>query len=540
MARPTQTRINTGPGFGPEVGRAPALQVVAPLNVQAAPSGAELLAQSLGIALDAATPILQDKIQRKAADSAALGRSDATMNKADAKRQAEDASYAVGVKRGMVDRAIVDFKSRAREFYENEFDKSMGTEILAAELDGIAKGMLQNYVGDADAARWITPEVLSTVNQITGAHDAELAGQFKEDRIASAASLMRDAIDNAQSIDPQEIMDRLRPILGGKAANEAYVEMVGALAVEKGAPELIDALIPEQWTDASGAKIPGPRSVDGLSAKLNQSRYYASAAARERDGELADAAKTEANQLAMALTLDAMRGIDPEPAIRLAVQQGMPISDETARAIKGSYRTERDDIREQILDPVRLARERVKMIENPKGYTTDDLVSFIGNNFSQGTEGVKQTETLIDNFVAAQNAANKVNDNPLAKTYKENLAKRFGPTPWEKLDPVSMDRYWQGMVAFDKALIETDDADKALEAAEKYFGKTPTVDIKPANNPVSDAIAFAEGRINQAQFVAAHKRDGSAQAIYAQIGKPGGLTREQAEKAIRALAGSPQ
>ena len=527
MARPTQTRINVGAGFQPETRQAPALQVVAPLNVRTGPSGAELLADSLGIALNTALPIAQQKIQERAADSTALGRAAAAANQVDAKRQAEDDSYAVGVKRGLVDRAVVDFKSAARTFFEEEFDKSQGTEALAQSLDSIAKGSLGRFAGDADAARWMTPEVTSEIARITGAHDAELAQQFKDDRVSSASALMRDAIQNRTPIDPEEIMNRLRPILGNSEATKAYVEMVGSLAVENRAPELIEALIPEKWADGT----PGPRSTPALNQALNQSRFYAESAARERDGELKDAAKGEADNVRMRATLEALRGIDPTATLADAKLRGLPIQDEDLRSITGFFRSSRDDVREQRLDPVRIAQFRVSLIDTPKEVDTTDLVSFISGNFSQGKDGVFQANGLIDDFISAQNAANKIEANPLAKSYRSNLATRFKPEPFAT--DAEKDRYFQGLVAFDKEIISSGDADRALAAAETYFGKTPITDIKPSSNLATDVKAFAEGRMSASAFVATHKRAGSAVQIYERIGKD--LTREQAEKAIRAL-----
>lgn len=536
MARPTQTRLSQSQGYGPDQGRsAPSLGVVAPLNVRTGPSGAELLAQSLGVAFDAAAPVMLDKIKTKAADSAALGRADASLGKADAKRQAEDQSYAFGVKRGLVDRAIVDFKSRAKEFYLNEFDKSQGTEVLAQELDGIAKGMLQNYTGDADAARWMVPEVMNTVNQITGAHDQELANQFKEDRIASAAALVRDAVENQQPIDPQSIMDRLRPILGGKAANEAYVEMVGSLAVEMGSPELIDALIPEQWTDASGAKIPGPRSVDGLNSKLTQFEYYAQAKERGRESELSQAAKAQAERVTLEATVQALLGADPTISLLEAVKDGVPVSDADIRAIRGFARSERDDARDQSLNPVTIAKFRAQMIDSPKSVSTSELVNFIGANYAPGKDGAMQANMLIDDFVTAQNAANRMVNDPLAKAYRESLVTKFKPSTTDDPTPAEKNKYAEGMLAFDRVLAGGGDAEAALKAANVFFEKTKVEAVRPTGNVANDIKAFTENRMPSAEFIATYgKRPGAAEDI-ARRAIAGEISREAATAAINAL-----
>jgi hypothetical protein len=527
MARPTQTRIREGAGFAPEVRQAPSLQVVAPLNVQAAPSGAELLARSLGLALDTVTPVALDKIKTQAADATALGRGDATINKVDAKRKAEDASYAVGVKRGMVDRAIVDFKSMARTFYEEQFDKSQGTELLAQELDNIAKGALQNYTSDPDAVRWMTPEVANTVASITGAHDTELAKQFKDDRISSAAALMRDAFQQQQGIDPEDIMNRLRPVLGNSEATKAYVGMVGSLAVENGAPEIIDALIPEKWGDGT----PGPRSTPALNQALNLSRYYAQEAARKLESELNSVAKSQAEDVLFAATLDAMKGVDPSIMLAQARAAGLPISESELRATIGFFRGSRSEQ----LDVESLSAFRAAMIENPLSFTPNQVQQFITSTMPMTPESHTPAQNLWDDYQRMRESALEISKNPTAKAYRTALTTKYKLATWD--GEAEKARFSAGILAFDLEMINSKDAEKAREAAEKIFGNAdpgtrPTA--QPSNNAVTDVKALAAGKMDERAFVKAYSSAEAEQSLLRRYHNRE-LTKAEIEKALAVL-----
>lgn len=528
MARPTNTRPPGGGGLALQTGTSPGLRVVAPLNVSVGPSQAEILAESLGVAFKAAEPHVQQRIAKDAAEATALGRNAAALNQIDAKRQAEDESYAIGVKRGMVDRGIVDFKSMARTFYEEQFDKSQGTEALAQELDNIARGALGNYARDPEAARWIAPEVQSEVARLTGAHDQELAAQFKEDRIASSSALIRDALAEGRAVDPEEIMTRLRPVLGNREATKAYVGMVGSLAVENRSPEMIEALIPEKWADGT----PGPRSIPELNQQLNQSRYYAEAASRERESELAEAAEQDATAVKFRGLVDALSGVDPSIGLLTAAANGLPIKPSDVTTLTNFYRSSRDDIREQRLDPVRLAEFRARMIDDPQSVGTDDVIAFVAGNHAPGKDGVTQANILFDDYVSAKNAANVIRTNPVAKADRAYFAGRFKPEVFAS--EAEKERYFHGMRTFDKTLLDTGDAEKAREAAEDWFSKRPTDVVKATGNIASDAKAFTDGKLSLQSLRATYPREDFAEDIYRRALR-GEISREAAEKIIRAI-----
>lgn len=535
MARPTQTHTPNTPGFGPDQGRtAPALRVVAPLAVNAAPSGAELLANSLGVALDAAAPIMLDKIKTKAADSTALGRADAAIGKTDTKRQAEDKSYAYGVKRALVDRAIVDFKSRAREFYTNEFDKSMGTETLAAELDGIAKGMLQNYSGDPDAARWMTPEVMNTVEQLTGAHDQELANQFKQDRVATVGALMRDAIANQQGIDPEDMKSRMADVLGRGEATKAYAEIVGTMAVENGNPDMIDALIPEKWADGT----PGPRSIPEISQYLNQQRYYAQAAADERAGEATAAAKRDAEAIMLRADLDSMMGVPPMVALLDARAAGLPIGASDFRAAVNFFEGTQDRNEDRGVDAGALAEMRIRIAEGP--ISGDEMRAFIRQNGSANPGVRDELSRLMDDWASA-NSVHKSDKSPqFMSDYKSILTSKYGVPSWETSETKA--RYASGLKMYLDEIEAGKSAKDAFAAADAFLASggqaKPSAGPAPAD-VVADVKRFAAGKLSKTDFRNAYPGADAALFIREQNRK-GLLTTAETRAALEALLDQPQ
>jgi hypothetical protein len=527
MARPTQTRINRDAGFAPAVGRAPGLVVAAPINVQAAPTGGELLANALGVALQGVTPFVEQRLTENARDATALGRQAGIDGTVDEKRQAEDANYAFGVKRALVDSAIVQFKSMAVAFYENEFDKTKGTEVLAGELDRIAKGALGQYAGDPDAALWMTPEVEGTLAKITGVHDAALAEEFKTERVASASAILRDKFNNQEGIDPEEIMGRLRPILGNSAATKEYVKMVGSLAVENSDEAIIDALIPEKWADGT----PGPRSIPDLNSDINQFRYYARAAARGREEELSEVSEAEYDRLILKASMTAHTGVEPWDVFKEMTEKGLIPKDSDFRAVMGFARSSQEDARDRQYDPNALASFRIHMMENAKTMTPADLANFVRDNIPPGRDGFAQANMIADDFRVAYEAAREIENNPLAKTYKSNLSQRYKPETWAT--PQEKDNFFNGMVAFDKEMLASGDAEKARAAAEQYFGKIagPEQKVQPSNDVRSDVRAFIDNKLPSAAFK--QKYAGRAEEIYRGIGN--GYSREEAKRAVELL-----
>jgi hypothetical protein len=540
MARPTQTRINESPGFAPAANRSPSLQVVAPLNVQAAPSGAELLAQSLGIVLDAATPIVQRKTQEHAAEAAALGRIAGQTGAVDAKRQAEDASYAFGVKRALVDKAVVDYKSMAANFYETQFDKSQGTEVLAAELDKIAKGALSAYAGDPDAARWMLPEVERTMATITGAHDAQLAQQFKDDAVATQGALIREDLDDDGAVDPQAYLDKLKPLLGNSDAQKAYVGIIGSLAVERADPAIIDALIPEYWTDSqTGQKIPGPRSNPALNAQLNQDRFYAQSAADKADDAKRAATKQAADEVYVSAIFSALAGVDPRPMLAKAVMDGI-IPPEDHAELRSTINFWDDQQQEEAdrqtnASMSSLLQFRAEILSDPLKYDPFEVAVKLAQLVPPGDHANQIVQTFFDDYTSTYKSARDIDNNPTAKAYLEAIASEFKPDNLASAGDPERVTYSAAVLAFRKTMIASGDPEKANEEARRILKNGTPQTVKPTAGGADpkarqrDVQAVFDNKMSPAEFKRAYAGQGTA------IAQDASLPYEVRMKAVQIL-----
>lgn len=280
MSRPTQTRLG-GPGFAPQnAGATQRLQVNAPLNVQAAPSGAEQLAAVLDQTFRVAAPILRDKIAEEGRAAFNLGVGDATSGTVDPTLEAKDRQYATGVKRVASGKAVLAFRQHAEKFYAEEFDKTKSPEELQQELDRLAAGYLGQFLDDPESASWIANDVINYVSSKTLQHNGLLANEFVEESVNTALGVLEGQVRDLGVVDYQGHFDTLAPVIGRSDAHKAVVQKLIEMAQEFGDETILDG-IPGEVTTEDGQKIAGPAST--YREEISQAREQARKVKDARD-----------------------------------------------------------------------------------------------------------------------------------------------------------------------------------------------------------------------------------------------------------------
>lgn len=245
MARPTESRPNDTAGFAPETRQAPGLGVFAPLNVQAAPSRAQALADALGVATRIAQPQLVKAVEKNAFDRTTAGMADAANNSIDAKRQAEDQLYDKGAKQVVAEKRTIDALQEYTQRYETEFDKNLGEHMLAEDIDSFAKERLGDLINDPEMARVVAKRFMPFVQKMTGQHRANLSKEFKQEAIDTTVSGISADVDLGIETDFEGNVQRLTSLLGDRTlANQTVISAIVNRAAVLGAPEIIDKFIP--------------------------------------------------------------------------------------------------------------------------------------------------------------------------------------------------------------------------------------------------------------------------------------------------------
>jgi len=265
--------LRTGPGYAPEVRQAPSLQVNAPLNVQTGPSGAEQVAQALGLVSKVASPILQDKIKRDAFDRTSAGQNAAVLNKVDAKREAEDNLYARGVKFATKERSVRNALAEVdRKIAETGAD--MAPEQRAQARDEMLKSLLGDMVNDPESAGIAAKLVEPWQTRNRAADNLEVIKEAQDETMRAEAENIKDGMTDG-TFNYATSVARLAPVIGREAAVETVIDSVGAAAVNLRDERLIDTVLPESVTLADGQVIDGPRKSQKHQAKLDQYRELA-------------------------------------------------------------------------------------------------------------------------------------------------------------------------------------------------------------------------------------------------------------------------
>lgn len=278
MARPTTSGIDNARGFAPETRQAPSLGVYASTShADMSASKAQGLADALGVVSSIAQPALQKRIEKKSFENTSQGMADAANNTVDAKRQAEDDLYDRGARQVFAEKRTVDALDEYRSRYETKFDKSLGEDKLAQDIDSFAKERLGDLIGDPEMARVVAKRLLPFAQQMTGAHRANLSKEFQQEAIATVERTIRSDVDLGLETDFEGNVQRLSSLLGDRTkANQIVIGSIIDRAVSLGSPEIIDRFIPNAGANGVNVRATYSEAID-------QGRAKALAVQAERD-----------------------------------------------------------------------------------------------------------------------------------------------------------------------------------------------------------------------------------------------------------------
>lgn len=483
MARPTTTGLQGTPGYAPrQQGATQRAQVHADLNVRTGKSGAEHLADALGLVQQTVNPIIKQKVAEKAADQTTAGMRDAQQGKVDAKRAAEDEYYDRGQKKVLTDRATLDALNEwDSKLAKGEIDRT-NVEKLRAQYEQFMQERLSSFLGDPEAARWALEKLAPHEAQTLAALHKEQVEAYRADTIAVVGEGLRRDVQAGAPVNLEAYKQQL--ITAGFTKAQAAAELVkiaGQTAIERKEPELLANLFPEdgKWADGT----PGPRSTPALLEEINTSAYYAGAQrdaadreAKRKAEEKATADVSEATILAASGNIAGARAI-VDPLLRAGL-----IDRAEYQSIVNFGRGSLGFYREESLDPTAIARWRADLAEGKYGTEREALMAARAL-VPGGADGARYMQQLADDSTSYFRA--RENDsNPLARAYRQNLAARHGAPSYAQPGDPEAERAAAILLTFDKELARTGDPDKAMEAAERVAKAAPPAERKPGSGPV--------------------------------------------------------
>ena len=279
MARPTEKRVQAPVGFTPETREAPRLGVHASLNVNTAPSGAEQLAQALGLATRIAEPILTQKITKDAFDRTSAGKNAATLNAVDAKREQEDNLYARGVKFATKERAVRNALAEVDRKIA-EVGAEMSPHQRAKARDDMLKEHLEDMVNDPESSGIAADLVGPWQTRNLAADNLEVIKEAEEKTIEATQENVQDQMADG-TFNYMASVALLTPVIGRERAVENVVVAVGEAAVNLRDERLIDQMLPDSVKTDDGQTIDGPRKSNKYQEVLDTYRKQAHTARLE-------------------------------------------------------------------------------------------------------------------------------------------------------------------------------------------------------------------------------------------------------------------
>jgi hypothetical protein len=544
MARPSNRSLGA-PGFGPDQrGATQRLGVYAPLNVNTGPSGAERLATQLGVLTQAATPFVQDKIERRGYEQALAGTQAARDGVSEEVASEEDKAFQLGYRTSKADEASLMAQAEWDKHYAEEVDKSISPEKLRDEYNSFMQQRLSQFIADPSTAQRVYDHLAPNEAALVQQQQKVLANQFVEDTIATQAAFVRDRVIRGRAVNPEEVMRVLRPTLGNSGASKAYVGIIGSMAVERGDPDLLDTLIPEKWETG----VPGPRSVPELNDEINTYRYYATRA-QEADARNAEKlAEAEWDQEKIAITNIGFHGdvMEAEKRLNVLAARG-GIDPPEYRTMLGALRGDEKQLNLENTDLSGFAQLRLDIYSGK--VSSSQLIGRGNDVLPRGPEGLGAWQALMDDYQSYERSKSaRVND-PQFKYHFDVLRTRFG-TDEIGADLVSKERWAAVQKVFYDEYTAGGDAEKAYARATKFGIDTrseATTSITNTTLPteVSEALAAPytvgddvkaaiAGRVPRETFVRRYGGpDGPSEINAAR--ERGELDSDQAIKALQLL-----
>lgn len=487
MSRPVVSPITNERGFTPTQTRSTPAVVTANVNrASAAPSGAELLADAVGLAAKVADPLLKQEAQRRQEQ----GTTDARLGKIDEKQYAEDWNYRQAAYTTEVQRQGLEFLKSYEQRYADNLDKGMSAEDVAKDFDQQAQATLGHFIGDKHAAAILAKPLSEYINKKTGDHMAQLSAERVQRAIATQGELMRLNIEAGQPVEMEQYMSVLRPLMGASKATAQVVEMVGAMAVEKASPELVDALLPAdlKWADGT----PGPRNVPALNEKLNQAKYYAAQAANAKLAEAAKAKKLEFEGAQLQVMQLAREGnfSGAERMLTDLVNSGKVTERSDLSALDSFIRSVRNDKIDRSYNPAAMMKFRLEYAENPDAFSNQDVINNLIRLVPQNKDGMQMASGLADDLIRVKEGSGKMSRQ--SRIYLDNL-KSYKPEAWLMDDEAN--RVWADtLLEYEKNVLAGKDVEASFESAKKLMQGLKVKDKSP---PITDISKAAEAFTNK-------------------------------------------
>lgn len=253
MTRPTVTGINRRPEVT-LTSAPPSLAVVAPMNVQAAPSSGALGLAALSEALGVAGRYAAAESKRRGEESKLQGVADRQVGKVDTERQESDSRYAEGVYEASVISQFEEAKKAVlARAAAGELDHELPYDQRAAQLDRLMKEELGDLVKDDPTARRLIGERYSAfLADVSGKMlQQEVEQQVQRTVDVTVADTHGDLVAGGSGRF-QENVERIAEVTGDRSA--AVTSILGAYAqaaIEAAAnPEL-----PPEQAEAEAARI---------------------------------------------------------------------------------------------------------------------------------------------------------------------------------------------------------------------------------------------------------------------------------------------
>lgn len=511
-----QTQTNALPAAR---GRRPQLDVVAPLNVRTPYKGADALLSALGIGGEIAT----QKAAQAEQDNAASGALDAQTGTVDPKKYAKSRAYQDTYVATQAEAKFITAEGKFREWYQKDFDKARGLPgELNAKIDEFYTQEFADAKQDPRVAAALVKRMGRFREEMLGTQQAEVKAAVEQEQIAAVGTIMRDKLLKGEAVDPEELMAKLRPVVGNSKASKAFVDLVGTTATEAGAPELLDALIPEKWNDGT----PGARAVPDLLNAINQYKNWAEGAANARREDAKKAAAVGRDKAMRELTLIGLR-TNPTGRAEDMLKHGL-ITDDDFQQIVSRFRTNRDDNREQSLNMGDYSSLRKRLAEDPSKVPSSEIAQFVGS-LPPGDKSVNLANGLWDDYEQAMRSERMdgARLTPKAQAFLDTLRTKYSTTDEE--DRIG---YADMLLDFRKKVLDGGDPAQAYEEAQSFMDSTDTTK-SPAGDIETDAKKFAAGSLTPQAFLRSH-RTVSPDDIDSLV-KSKKLTREQAAQLLNQM-----
>lgn len=324
MPRPTEQGLigtHDTTGFSPSATPTTQLNVVAPLDVDAAPTQAMALAKALGHGNDIAQQALGKMAREQGSADEAQGEAAASMglnNPSDSDSvSAATHGFAIGFTKVQTQQKAFQAADAAKQFAAanptmplNDYTNDDGSPAqgLLHHIDAIYK---QAFPGgeekDPEAARAMSPILSHTINEIAGQRNLDVIKNTQQNaEDVETAKLSHDLQNGTQFFNKDDALTTLKNVYGNddRAALSALVHVVGEGGVTGANPSVIRQLLPKDADFGGGVRL---TPADQM--------YLDNAVARATEAQNRNNRET-VKQSADNITLLTLNGKDPLPAIK--------------------------------------------------------------------------------------------------------------------------------------------------------------------------------------------------------------------------------